>query len=395
MELKEQYIFLHDMIRTCYPVACWVYTRSGDLVWTDCEQPSLRALLEKSDEFHVLLTHESSAPLIVGNLLGTLWGAVFGNKENDAQIYLLGPILNAALSDKQIKEAAHRLVQDPSQFDVFQTIMESLPVVPLTTLQNFILMIHRCVTGDVVEPSDIQYQQQKAPVKQGLKMENKDRNQTYMAERQLLYHVREGDMNYKQAQVRAASVSAGLGVSTREPIRQAILSVTIFTSLCTRAAIEGGLSPDTAYTVGDAYIQSILSSGNIAQLRELSHRMYEDFILRVHRARIQSCGSKTIRDCCEYIQLHPEEELSISSLAQRFGYTNYYFSKKFKREIGESVTDYIDVVRVERAKMLLETTNIPIAEMAEAMHYCSSTHFSNTFRNYVGKLPTEYRKQFR
>ena len=395
MELDEKLRFLHEMIRTCYPVSFWVYDQDGFLLEMDCPRQEHRALLEKSGEFQLMLQYDGSAPYLFGGMLGILWGAVAGEADGEKRIYLIGPVLYAELTDSQIDEAAKRMVSRPSQREAFAALFRSLPVIPLPTLQNFLLMLHRCVTGERLIPSDIQYQKSKSSGAGGVSVANKDRQQTYLAERQLLYHVREGNLNYKQVLLRAASVSTGLGVTTDDPVRRAILSTTTFTSLCTRAAIEGGLSADTAYTVGDTYIQSMINCHSIAELSELNHRMYDDFILRVYRARSQPGRSKQIRDCCEYIQLHPEADLSIKSLARQYGYSDYYFSKQFRQEIGEGVTDYIDSVRMERAKMLLETTNTPVSEIAASMHYCSSTHFSNTFRQYVGMLPSQYRKQFR
>lgn len=66
----------------------------------------------------------------------------------------------------------------------------------------------------------------------------------------------------------------------------------------------------------------------------------------------------------EYIQLHPEEELTLSVLSELTGYTENYLSRKFKREVGETVSDYVEIVRIEKARMLLETTDQPIAEIA-------------------------------
>ena len=57
-----------------------------------------------------------------------------------------------------------------------------------------------------------------------------------------------------------------------------------------------------------------------------------------------------------------------------------------------SINEYIDCVRIERAKILLETTQESVADIATALHYCSSSYFSDTFRRITGKLPTEYRK---
>lgn len=49
-------------------------------------------------------------------------------------------------------------------------------------------------------------------------------------------------------------------IKTANPLGQATISVVVFTSLCAREAIKGGLSPDIAYAVGDAYIQNMVEA---------------------------------------------------------------------------------------------------------------------------------------
>lgn len=214
-----------------------------------------------------------------------------------------------------------------------------------------------------------------------------------MSERALLHCVREGDLNYQAALSKAASLSSGVRIQTRQPVNQAIISGASFISLCTRAAIEGGLSPDTAYTIGDGYIQSLISCRTVSEVGAVNHAMYEVFIRRVHRMLEGAPLSAQIRSCREYIEMHPEEELTLSQLAARAGYTDYHLSKKFKTETGESINDYINRVRIERAKILLETTKMPISEIAMQLHYCSPTYFGTRFREIAGMLPSAYRKE--
>ena len=121
--------------------------------------------------------------------------------------------------------------------------------------------------------------------------------------------------------------------------------------------------------------------------------MYMDFIQRVKNARTNPHLSSTVRECCDYIQTHAESELSIAVLAHQFGYTGYYLSRKFKKEMHVSIADYIDFVRVEKAKILLESTFDSIADIARSLHYCSSTYFSETFHRVTGMLPNAYRKE--
>jgi transcriptional regulator GlxA family with amidase domain len=59
--------------------------------------------------------------------------------------------------------------------------------------------------------------------------------------------------------------------------------------------------------------------------------------------------------------------------------------------MGISVSSYIRLIRVERSKLMLSTTNTPIHQIADMLHFASSSHFSEAFREIVGKTPQQYR----
>lgn len=393
MELKNKLKLFQEMLQSCYPTSLWVYDFNNQLVYSNCSNPLMRSVFEKAGSLEYLYSKEEHTPACLGSMFGILWGAVFG-KEDDEHIYLIGPVLNANVTQETIEKTARRLIPLQESRKEFMHILDDIPVVPLQMMQNLILMLHNCVTGETIQHSDIQYQTNKTLYEEKQNDSPHNRQETYLAEKHLLYNVREGNLDYQKALTRAEAASTGVRVSMNDPIGEAKLSTITFTSLCTRAAIEGRLDVDTAYTVGDTYIQAITDCSNISEIRNISHQMYDDFIHRVHRAKNTNSLPKPIQDSVAYIQLHPDDELSISMLAKQFGYSDYYFSRKFKKETGISVTDYIDAIRVKRAKMLLETTKTPISEIAASLHFCSSTHFSTTFKNSVGLLPNEYRKQF-
>ena len=116
----------------------------------------------------------------------------------------------------------------------------------------------------------------------------------------------------------------------RDLLQQADLWAVTFTSLCTQAAIEGGLSPDTAYTVGSGCIRNLTACTVLTDVRTISYAMYKDFILRVHRLRRNPSWSAQIKSCAEYTELHLTEDLTIRDRAKRVSYTEYYLSRKFK-----------------------------------------------------------------
>ena len=91
--------------------------------------------------------------------------------------------------------------------------------------------------------------------------------------------------------------------------------------------------------------------------------------------------------------MHLEEPLDLKGLADRVGYTEYYLSRKFKQEMNISIGGYIRQARVERAKVLLTTTDLSIADIAERLQFSSSSHFSDSFRRLVNVLPQAYRRE--
>jgi hypothetical protein len=62
-------------------------------------------------------------------------------------------------------------------------------------------------------------------------------------------------------------------MQSSEPLRQAKTSVIVFISLCVRAAIEGGLMPEVAYSVGDSYIQSVENAQKPSEMVAISKVM--------------------------------------------------------------------------------------------------------------------------
>jgi AraC-like DNA-binding protein len=258
-------------------------------------------------------------------------------------------------------------------------------------------MLHYCVTGEKLSTSDV-HNQNYADILPGDEADAQDapmhdRYKTWMNEQVLLSMVREGNLNFKSAIDKSAVISAGVPVRGRDPMRQAKDSVIVFISLCTRAAIEGGMLPEQAYSLGDSYIQSVEDASTHSEIAALAYAMYEDFIRRVNKRRANPQIAKQIQKCCDYIDLHAEEKINVEDIAKRVGYTKYYLTRKFKEEMKCSLNDYIRQVRTERAKLLLTTTDLSIQDIADKLGFCSRSYFSEVFRAFAGCSPVDFRDQ--
>lgn len=94
-----------------------------------------------------------------------------------------------------------------------------------------------------------------------------------------------------------------------------------------------------------------------------------------------------------YMKEHLEENLSTSAVAEHIGCSRSYFCIIFKRLSGLSFGDYLQQIRIERAKELLRTTSASVTEIAFSSGYNDIYYFNRVFRKAVNCSPVEYRKE--
>ena len=182
-------------------------------------------------------------------------------------------------------------------------------------------------------------------------------------------------------------------VRSDDALRQSKTSIIVFTSLVCRAAIEGGLSPEEAYALGDSYIQSTENAKTMDDLEPLALMMYDDFVRRVHKCRTNPHLSQQVQKCVDYIEMNLDKKIRAADIAALVGYTEYYLTHKFKEETGLSVTDYIKFVKIERAKVLLKSTDQTVQDIATALSFSTRNYFSRIFQEVTGQTPMEYREK--
>lgn len=218
-----------------------------------------------------------------------------------------------------------------------------------------------------------------------------DRTVNYLTERVMLNRIREGDPSYSEIPAENLS-QITIRSYTDSPLLNFRISITTLIALCTRAAIEGGLSPTQAYTLGDRYISAVFAANSISEIVNLRKQMVADFTQRVRKCRTNASYSKPIQSCIDYIDTHLTEALSIEQMAERLGYAKYYLSNRFKKETGITINNYIKFARLEQAKLQLETTNRRIDDIAESLGFSSRTVFDKAFKQNVGQTPAQYRE---
>lgn len=91
---------------------------------------------------------------------------------------------------------------------------------------------------------------------------------------------------------------------------------------------------------------------------------------------------------------HYDTPSPVAAMAERSGMTERGFHRRFKRATGQAPVEYIQTLRVEEAKQLLETTGAPIDEIAAEVGYSEPSSFRSAFRKRVGISASAYRKKW-
>ena len=93
-----------------------------------------------------------------------------------------------------------------------------------------------------------------------------------------------------------------------------------------------------------------------------------------------------------YLREHLESEISLSVLSEEFHMNPQYISQLFKNEIGVGFLTYLTSIRMEKAKSLLLTTSLSVAEIAEETGYNDYRVFTKVFKKTAGITPSQFRR---
>lgn len=109
---------------------------------------------------------------------------------------------------------------------------------------------------------------------------------------------------------------------------------------------------------------------------------------------VQAAATPRLRQLIAEVTADPVGDLSLPKLAERAGMSERTFSRIFQKEAGLGPASFVEMARVDRAKALLETSDWPLARLAERSGFGSVEALHRAFNKRVGATPGEYRQRF-
>jgi transcriptional regulator GlxA family with amidase domain len=147
------------------------------------------------------------------------------------------------------------------------------------------------------------------------------------------------------------------------------------------ALVEEDLGREVALTVARHLVVFLRRPGNQSQFSA--------------QLAAQTARREPLRSVQHWVTQHPEADLCVESLAARAGLSPRHFARAFQAETGTTPGRYVERVRLEHARRLLEDTADGVTKISRACGYGTTEAMRRAFVKALGVAPAEYRRRFR
>lgn len=157
-------------------------------------------------------------------------------------------------------------------------------------------------------------------------------------------------------------------------------------------AINSGVGEDTVNTIAEIICQKVDSSPAYFDVRPF----YAELISAVSEAvnnqtTIDNHYSPMIANCILHINSHIMTKLTLTVLAQKCNVSERWLSKCFRKEVGVSIPDYINNIKLQRSAQLLKYSNATIEEISDFFCFSNQSYFTKLFKEKYNCTPLAYR----
>ncbi len=378
-----------------YGLWAWSFSGEGQLYYTNCPyEKELQSFfyLGKCLDYAIAQKNEPNMPFLMSDSVGLVWlGEYVARTDIERRFVVMGPAFQDRESVFGISDELWRLNISRELQQGYLQLLQDMPVVSLQQFKALAKMLHYANGFSDMEDFEIRLQK---PAQQDAERvwsaKAIDYEQENHREKMLLQFVRDGNSGYDDVLDLFSRFEPNVYWS-QSPLRSAKNAVLIFTAHCAQAAIEGGLPVQTSRELEQEFCQRVEQQKTATSVVNLCREMMKTFTEQVAHHKNFTNLSEPVYLCCSYIKKHLSEPLSLKGLADKMGYTEYYFARKFQEETGVRLLEYIKQTRLDYAKILLSTTNLTIQQISEKLQFGTRNYFTRIFKEHVGISPTEYR----
>lgn len=140
----------------------------------------------------------------------------------------------------------------------------------------------------------------------------------------------------------------------------------------------------------NCHYQNLMSMNSLNEIENWFFEFEEKFFLQF-RIDFKCCNSEILKHIIDYIEKHIKEKVVLKDAAKEIGISAAYLSAVFKKEMGQNLTEYINIRKVQMAREMLLCGRL-VYEVSEQVGFENVTYFSKVFKKYTGVSPDIFRK---
>ena len=184
-----------------------------------------------------------------------------------------------------------------------------------------------------------------------------------------------------------------LGSLSKNSLQNLKYHLVVLISMLTRFAIEGGMNPESAYTLSDIYIQQVDLLSSEEETEKIHEKIIFDYTNRMAKIHTTLGLSKKVIKAMDYIYDNIQSKIRISDIAKKIDINPNYLCELFKKETGISINNFVKKKKIQAAEKLLIYEDFSVAELADIFGFASSSHFIETFKAETGLTPKAYKEK--
>ena len=183
----------------------------------------------------------------------------------------------------------------------------------------------------------------------------------------------------------------GLGTLSKDSLQNMKYHFVIANALIARYCIECGMELTTAYGLSDFYIQKADECTSLDEIAQIHPVMAMDYTARMKNLRKSKICSKPIAVCIDYICDSLHTRIYVETLAELVDLNPAYLSRLFKKEVGVTISQYIQDKKIETAQNMLVYSDYTPAQISSILAFPNQSYFTEIFRKKTGMTPKKYR----
>lgn len=211
----------------------------------------------------------------------------------------------------------------------------------------------------------------------------------YARERELLSRVKLGDSQGANAILNdlLGYVLFSRGTSL-EAVKPRALELC---SLLSRTAIEGGAPADSMLALNSQFLKNLQQTTSLDGMCHMLQEVVEAFSESMFSHDLPLKNNDIVKKAMVYIADNFNTPLTLEDVSDHVHLHPSYFSTVFKSATGLSFKEYLNKVRIEESKILLQNTDFSIIDIAVAVGFEDQSYFSKVFKKYTGTTPKQFR----